>query len=101
MLMHHAVVQCKGYIMSKVSSMVFKDPSEIYDEAYCHVIWWYNFCQMWRDICVVTSKNVIWILTPRQNEIVMDALSIYTSDRNDAPHGEIAELRERFVKYKP
>lgn len=40
-------------------------------------------------------KTWQWI---RQAEIVMDALGIYSSDRNDAPHREIQDLRDRLVR---
>lgn len=44
------------------------------------------------------EKRWQWILTGRQAAIIMDALGIYSSDRNDAPHAEISELRDRLVR---
>jgi hypothetical protein len=42
------------------------------------------------------EKRWQWILTGAQAQVVYDALGFWSSDYNDAPHGEIHELRERL-----
>lgn len=48
----------------------------------------------------MTRKPTLWqwILTSEEAQIVHTALGIWSSEDNDAPHGEIANLRERLER---